>query len=217
MEAVLSHFCSTDFTLPDRPSFPSAAPKDQAQGMRDDDPPGILILSQDGRTRYFNNAAQKFLAILGDKPISPKSAKKMQLQKIISALLLELKHGKEFSDTPSLHRVFLHQETFYRVRSIPLASPGKSRRDTYLLLSIERSNRNLRIDSFNLPARLTEREKTLVMLLSEGRTNKDVARCMGISEYTVKEHIQRIMRKLKVTTRVGIVATLLRTQRPQKL
>jgi len=217
MEAVLSHLYSTDLILSDPPSCPSPAPKVQAQGVLDPDQPGILILNQDGRIRYFNNAAQKFLPALGDKPISPKSTKKTPLQKIISALLLELKHGKEFSDAPSPYRLFLHQETFYQVRSTPLASSGKNQRDTYLLLSIEKSNRNLRTDSLNLPARLTDREKTLVMLLSEGRTNKDVAHCMGISEYTVKEHIRRIMRKLKVTTRVGIVATLFKTQRPQKL
>lgn len=205
MEAVLSDLSSTDLFSHEQPSFFFPALKHRAQGINYDEP-GILILSRDGRTQYFNHEAQKFLGTLGNGPISPESAKKTPLQKIISELLLELKPGKAFSEA---RRVFLHQETFYQVRPIPLASSGKSRRDTYLLLSIERSNRSLRTDSLNLPARLTRREKTLVMLLSEGRTNKDVARCMGISEYTVKEHIQRIMRKLKVTTRVGIVTTLL--------
>jgi DNA-binding NarL/FixJ family response regulator len=43
---------------------------------------------------------------------------------------------------------------------------------------------------------LTHREREVVQLLAEGRTNKDVAECLGISVRTVETHRNNIMRKL---------------------
>jgi DNA-binding NarL/FixJ family response regulator len=43
---------------------------------------------------------------------------------------------------------------------------------------------------------LTHREREVVQLLAEGRTNKDVAECLGINVRTVETHRNNIMRKL---------------------
>jgi DNA-binding NarL/FixJ family response regulator len=43
---------------------------------------------------------------------------------------------------------------------------------------------------------LTQREREVVQLLAEGRTNKDVAESLGISVRTVETHRNNIMRKL---------------------
>jgi two-component system nitrate/nitrite response regulator NarL len=48
---------------------------------------------------------------------------------------------------------------------------------------------------------LTEREHDILALLSEGRSNRDIAQRLFLSEKTVKAHLAAIFRKLGVTNR----------------
>ena len=49
--------------------------------------------------------------------------------------------------------------------------------------------------------RLTQREHDILALLSEGRSNRDIAQRLYLSEKTVKAHLAAIFRKLGVTNR----------------
>ena len=51
-------------------------------------------------------------------------------------------------------------------------------------------------------AELTQREGDILCLLAEGQSNKAIARYLDIREDTVKKHVQSIMRKLEVKSRV---------------
>src|SRR6478609_1164451 len=42
---------------------------------------------------------------------------------------------------------------------------------------------------------LTERERQIILVLSEGITNKEIGRRLGLTEGTVKVHLHRIYRK----------------------
>lgn len=48
---------------------------------------------------------------------------------------------------------------------------------------------------------LSDREITVLNLVSEGKTNKEIAKDLHISEKTIKNHIHNIFRKLNVTDR----------------
>lgn len=61
--------------------------------------------------------------------------------------------------------------------------------------------------------KLTHREQAVVEQLIVGKTNKEIAKKLGISEQTTKEHIKRIMKKMKVSTRTGILAKIFRSER----
>jgi DNA-binding NarL/FixJ family response regulator len=52
---------------------------------------------------------------------------------------------------------------------------------------------------------LTAREKEVLSLLSTGRTNKEIAKALFISEKTVKSHLNSIFRKLKVSHRLQAI------------
>ena len=56
---------------------------------------------------------------------------------------------------------------------------------------------------------LTDREQTVIIYLLKGLTNKQIASRLMVGEQTVKEHLRRIMRKTKTTTRTGLLAQIL--------
>lgn len=58
-------------------------------------------------------------------------------------------------------------------------------------------------DGSPLPALpLSPREQQILTLVAEGWTNKQIARELGVAESTVKIHVQHILRKLKIESRV---------------
>jgi DNA-binding NarL/FixJ family response regulator len=48
---------------------------------------------------------------------------------------------------------------------------------------------------------LTAREHQVFSLVRQGRSNKEIARALGIAESTVKNHVHHVLEKLQVTTR----------------
>jgi DNA-binding NarL/FixJ family response regulator len=59
------------------------------------------------------------------------------------------------------------------------------------------------------PIYLTPREESVTRYLLEGLTNKEIANKLSISEHTVKDHLKRLMKKTRVTTRTAVVSRLL--------
>jgi DNA-binding NarL/FixJ family response regulator len=57
-------------------------------------------------------------------------------------------------------------------------------------------------DSYDL---LTEREKEILQLLAEGKSNKEVATALNLSTYTVETHRTHIMQKLNLHSSADIV------------
>lgn len=51
---------------------------------------------------------------------------------------------------------------------------------------------------------MTPREKQVLELLMDGRTNRDIASAMGIDETTVKAHLGRMLRKTGASNRVEL-------------
>ena len=57
---------------------------------------------------------------------------------------------------------------------------------------------------------LTPREREVLQLVAEGRTNKDIGKALSVTEVTVKKHMQSILAKLDTTNRAGAVAKVTR-------
>jgi PAS domain S-box-containing protein len=56
--------------------------------------------------------------------------------------------------------------------------------------------------------KITEREAQIVQLLSEGHTNRDTAKAVGVTENTLKRHITNIYNKLEVSNKVELMNRL---------
>jgi len=59
---------------------------------------------------------------------------------------------------------------------------------------------------------LTQRERQIVRLVSEGMSNKEIARQLNVSQGTVKVHLYNIFQKLEITNRT-VLATIALLQR----
>ena len=66
-----------------------------------------------------------------------------------------------------------------------------------------------RLTSRSLFEELTPRETKVLELLIKGLANKQIADALGISEYTVKDHLKRIYTKLQVVDRTEAVTAAL--------
>ena len=65
--------------------------------------------------------------------------------------------------------------------------------------------------------RLTPRQKDLLHLLAAGHTNTQIARRLGISEGTVRTHLENIYDKLNVSSRTAAVTRAFPDRTAQRL
>jgi DNA-binding CsgD family transcriptional regulator len=65
-------------------------------------------------------------------------------------------------------------------------------------------------DTAERPVGLTKREAEVLGLLARGYLTKQVAYALGISRYTVTDHIRHIYAKTGVNTRAGVTGYAIR-------
>jgi DNA-binding CsgD family transcriptional regulator len=61
---------------------------------------------------------------------------------------------------------------------------------------------------------LTDRQRQVLALLRSGRSNAEIAGELGISEHTVRKHLERIFRSLGVSTRAEAIVGRVDTRTP---
>jgi DNA-binding NarL/FixJ family response regulator len=57
-------------------------------------------------------------------------------------------------------------------------------------------------------AALSPREREVLLLVAEDKTDREIARDLGICERTVRAHVSRIISKLGVASRVGAAVAI---------
>jgi len=113
--------------------------------------------------------------------------------------------------------VYQSKKRHYVVRGIPLSSDphgGETPFFSHYLFLLDR----VIPDKVNLPMvarkwKLSPREEEIVRLLLTDQGNKEMAETMQISLNTVKGYLKLLMRKLGVSSRAGIVVSLLTEER----
>jgi DNA-binding NarL/FixJ family response regulator len=69
---------------------------------------------------------------------------------------------------------------------------------------VEQSSDGTKLSIIDRSVRLTKRENQIILLVSDGLTNKEIAQRLRLSPFTVKSHVHNILEKLALTTRVQI-------------
>jgi DNA-binding NarL/FixJ family response regulator len=90
------------------------------------------------------------------------------------------------------------------VRAIKLVAEGGTYLDPTAGAALIQQRRRTRTRE------LTQRERDVLRLLSEGNSNEQIGLALSISPQTVRTHLQKAMEKLGATTRVQAVAIALR-------
>ena len=66
--------------------------------------------------------------------------------------------------------------------------------------------RNAHAERLALTDRLSLREREVLELISRGYRNREIGEALGISEFTVKRHVQKILGKLELASRLDAAA-----------
>lgn len=90
----------------------------------------------------------------------------------------------------------------YLVNSIRLVAQGGTAVQPEMTSSLVAGLRQHKKEEFDEKEQLTLREKEVLRLVAAGQSNKEIARQLNIGESTVKFHIQSILRKLNLSSRV---------------
>ncbi len=140
---------------------------------------GLIVIGQDGIPPFINDEAKRAL------------------------------NGRHISSIPdpgySIEPIFFKSETgVYRVRTMVQDHGSKGK--TILLEPIPAEHDHT---SRLINLGLTKREQEIVMLVTRGLSNREIAERLFICEQTVKDHLRRIFEKMKIRSRCELMAKLI--------
>ncbi len=94
----------------------------------------------------------------------------------------------------------------YLVESIRRAARGEAvmspQMTSKLVHGLQASGREVELPRAAVKDRISPRERDILALLARGASNKEMARELKLAESTIKIHVQNILRKLNLTSRV---------------
>ena len=108
--------------------------------------------------------------------------------------------------------IFQSRRRQYAVRRMTLASNPShlKKHEKQYLFTLERiCHDNINLSRIFRQWNLNHREREIVQLLLADRSNKEIASALGLSINTVKGYMKLLTKKLGVSTRTGIISTLL--------
>ncbi len=121
----------------------------------------------------------------------------------IKLLILSMHDNKEYVSTALLHGARGYVLKDVSTREIVNAIVAIHHGGTYFSAGVSELLMNLQSDPVGSNA-LTTREQTILLLLADGKSNKEVARELDISVRTVETHRKNLKRKLGIGTTAGL-------------
>lgn len=195
------------------------APTATANGRTPAPPPpqhaatGIVLFTSTGQLLFMNHEAQHLLQQLQPASFRENGACLIpeDVHKVVRDLINRLMFCNHPKDCEYIQVERLHFASDQRLLLRGLCIPDQPlARNSRILVIIETLNQRAACPDQNIQQRyhLTEREQMVIIYLMLGFTNKEIANRLNLSEYTVKEHLKRIMHKTKTTTRTGLLARM---------
>ena len=174
---------------------------------------GVILFNSTGQLLFMNHEAQLFIRQL--QPYSARENGTCLIPEDVHCVvrdligrLIECEHPKDCEEIQVERLCFAgDQRLLLRGLCIPDEPLARNSR---MLIIMEKLNQKLECPDSDIQQRyhLTEREQMVIIYLMLGFTNKEIANRLNLSEYTVKEHLKRIMHKTKTTTRTGLLARM---------
>ncbi|MFY9268929.1 MAG: LuxR C-terminal-related transcriptional regulator [Candidatus Manganitrophaceae bacterium] len=174
--------------------------------------PGVIVMGRNGEILFINGRAEEIINREGRGIFSKveKGLLTRQLHQITSQLFSPDRVEENRKKASPSALISLCGVT-YLLRGVALEGTG--REGTPGMILIEPVQERVQIDSESPSVAdnlgFTRQEKAIAKLISRGLTNKEIASALGIGVYTVKDHVKNILKKVKATTRAGIVAKVI--------
>jgi len=171
--------------------------------------PGVLILDLEDRLLYTNPEALEMLFVLQE------SDRGQNVPREVYDLCRELKDRTKRAGAVSC--VIRHPgscdqtEVNCSIRAFLMDDSREGSNSSHVLVMIEKItiSRQVNVEKAREEFKLSLRETEVVRLICKGLANKEISNAIFISEFTVKDHIKKIMQKMGTGSRNGIMAALL--------
>ena len=187
----------------------------QSQSPRQQGTTGVILFTSTGQLLFMNTEAQAFTRQL--QPLSTRENGAClipeQIHTIVRDLIDRLMHCDHPKDCESIQveRLCFVNDQRLLLRGFCIPDEPLARNSRFLIIIEQLNQQKLECPDANMQQRyhLTEREQMVIIYLMLGFTNKEIANRINLSEYTVKEHLKRIMQKTQTTTRTGLLARMI--------
>ncbi len=187
----------------------------QSQGLRQQGTTGVILFNSTGQLLFMNTEAQVCTRQL--QPLSTRENGAClipeQVHTVVRDLLSRLMHCDHPKDCESIQveRLCFANDQRLLLRGFCIPDEPLARNSRFLVIMERLNQQKLECPDANMQLRyhLTEREQMVIIYLMLGFTNKEIANRINLSEYTVKEHLKRIMQKTQTTTRTGLLARMI--------
>ena len=170
---------------------------------------GILLCDHDGRILHENTALRRLL----NRDVDHGNVRAMMSSFAAEQLRL-VRSDRASSVAERASTIVRTPMRAYRIRSTS-SQRGWFGTNAGLLISLEPVS-NVPMDDSAVQERfgLTDRELVVARLVATGKTNLEIAGMLQISTYTARNHVERILAKLKVPNRTSVSAVLLSDAMP---
>ncbi len=156
------------------------------------DAPGVLVLSRDGTVLAESPSARKWLSDIGTNSSIPPAIRSLAMRVVaddaeaMSIVLPRISGG------------------WIRVQAVLLVTDGEQ----HVNVLLEPARPPILPETVSRVYELTSRESEVVMWIARGLSSKEIGIQLGISAYTVNDHIKAAFQKVGVQSRQQLVATL---------
>jgi DNA-binding CsgD family transcriptional regulator len=187
----------------------------QAQSLRQQGATGIILFNSTGQLLFMNTEAQTYSQQL--QPLSTRENGTCLIPEKVHALVRDLIGRLMHCDHPKdcesiqVERLCFANDQRLLLRGFCIPDEPLARNSRFLIIMEKLNQQKLECPDADMQQRyhLTEREQMVIIYLMLGFTNKEIANRINLSEYTVKEHLKRIMQKTQTTTRTGLLARMI--------
>ena len=187
----------------------------QSQSLQQQGATGIILFNSTGQLLFMNTEAQAFTRQL--QPLSTRENGTClipeKIHSVVRDLIGRLMHCDHPKDCESIQveRLCFTNDQRLLLRGFCIPDEPLARNSRFLVIMEKLNQQKLECPDANMQQRyhLTEREQMVIIYLMLGFTNKEIANRINLSEYTVKEHLKRIMQKTQTTTRTGLLARMI--------
>jgi DNA-binding CsgD family transcriptional regulator len=187
----------------------------QVQSLPQQGTTGIILFNSTGQLLFMNIEAQAFTRQL--QPLSTRENGTClipeKIHTVVRDLIGRLMHCDHPKDCESIQveRLCFANDQRLLLRGFCIPDEPLARNSRFLIIMEKLNQQKLECPDADMRQRyhLTEREQMVIIYLMLGFTNKEIANRINLSEYTVKEHLKRIMQKTQTTTRTGLLARMI--------